>query len=560
MKGDEEAGFVQRPSVRSSAWRPQQSSSTSPGDGSNPGSLKREKLDPAKEAQAHLQNAIDMQIDTSKLPRHPFQFIIPMNSVAVLWWAYGINLIHLFNIITIPVYLAWPVGSNILQIIYFFLGIDCIMMMDCLVQSRVTFKNDYGVYVRWEPCAARCPSALLAIPKSPHNLVLCLLWASSTLMQYPIRGLSQPITRLVKTMVILMIMGHIDGCLFWTIDNLLIPGNRWIDRNNLLFDTNGNIVPQSTQYLTSYLSALRSLVLKLRDTELDTENIYVIFEFVAGILAYGTVFGNIHSIVEMLDHTAASTKAEERHKFEMAWLRKYMREKGLLPDIQKMVTAHKALQWRRSQGMDEAHLFDDIPKSVQQEIKNFLYLDLVQSVPIFQETDMQFKNSVTFKMKPLLVLDNWFVFRKGDDGNEMYFIKKGRVQIVGDTGQIFCTLNAGSFFGEIALFEDCKRTASAKAMGDVELCVLTKEDFNEVLRQNEIVAEHIRTTIAQRKENEAKKKVEAESAVRDRNRSASIFKRSVNSIRIGTHSLSGLYKSSKEVFTKSFGMLDEEDS
>ena len=46
------------------------------------------------------------------------------------------------------------------------------------------------------------------------------------------------------------------------------------------------------------------------------------------------------------------------------------------------------------------------------------------------------------------------MFRKDDEGEEMFFIKSGKVEICNDqTGQVFVTLSEGSFFGEIALFE-----------------------------------------------------------------------------------------------------------
>jgi hypothetical protein len=64
-----------------------------------------------------------------------------------------------------------------------------------------------------------------------------------------------------------------------------------------------------------------------------------------------------------------------------------------------MVTSYKELQWLRSKGMDEVFLFSGIPRSVQQEIKNFLYLDLVKKVPVFSDTDINFQNLITFKIK-----------------------------------------------------------------------------------------------------------------------------------------------------------------
>jgi hypothetical protein len=131
-------------------------------------------------------------------------------------------------------------------------------------------------------------------------------------------------------MVILMLMGHIDACLFWMIDTRLSPPARWVDKYMLPESS------LSTQYLVSYISALKSLVLRLRLVSNDYENIYVIFEFIAGILSYGIVFGNIHSIVEMMDSTAALTEAEEYHKFEMDWVKNYMRETQLPPQLQQV--------------------------------------------------------------------------------------------------------------------------------------------------------------------------------------------------------------------------------
>jgi hypothetical protein len=60
----------------------------------------------------------------------------------------------------------------------------------------------------------------------------------------------------------------------------------------------------------------------------------------------------------------------------MAWLKGYMKEKNIPRPLQEMVLSHKEIQWRKNKGMDEARLFDEVPKPVLQEIKNFLYLVL----------------------------------------------------------------------------------------------------------------------------------------------------------------------------------------
>ena len=55
---------------------------------------------------------------------------------------------------------------------------------------------------------------------------------------------------------------------------------------------------------------------------------------------------------------------------------------------------------------------------------------------------------------------------------------------------------------------DCKRTAGARAKGNVELCMLTKDDYNFILTQFPIISERIQRTIKEREENEIRKKAE----------------------------------------------------
>ncbi|KAJ3209658.1 hypothetical protein HDU67_006021 [Dinochytrium kinnereticum] len=488
---------------------------------------------------------------------------IPLDetSASFITWNFLINVLHAVEIILIPLQLAWTEYFIHFGVVVSQLMVDFLFLADCFFLSRVIYRDEYGILCTdrkrlrqkylWKEFGivkvlASLPVELLVfLPGFPAAVyistgvpfgyslalysqyknwaVVCFL---KMLIKIPykriyaiaIPGVAMPISRLIKTMLILMLMGHYDACLFWFIDQILPPPYRWVDHFKLVpFDIYTKMF--TTQYLVSYLSALRSLVLHLREVQMDAENIYVVFEFVFGILAYGTVFGNIQSIVEMLDNTAASNHAEEQHKFQMEWLKNYMREKRLLPEIQKMVTAHKELQWQKSKGMDESKMFEDLPRSVQQEIKNFLYLDLVKKVPVFQGTDTNFQNLLCFKIRVGLgqflkakvsvhVLDGWFIFRKGDEGDEMYFIKTGEVQICSEEGIVFVTLSTGSFFGEIALFEACKRTAAAKAKGNVELCMLKKDDFAQIMGSYPHVAELIRETIRSRKEQEEKIKAD----------------------------------------------------
>ena len=71
------------------------------------------------------------------------------------------------------------------------------------------------------------------------------------------------------------------------------------------------------------------------------------------------------------------------------------------------------------------------------------------------------------------------ILKQGDDGNGMYIITEGMVEVFKDrTGDvpeaILATLKEGDHFGDIAIFENCQRTANVRAKTSVKLLELKK--------------------------------------------------------------------------------------
>lgn len=79
------------------------------------------------------------------------------------------------------------------------------------------------------------------------------------------------------------------------------------------------------------------------------------------------------------------------------------------------------------------------------------------------------------------------ICREGQAGNCMYIILKGRVTVTINSAsehpEIVDVLNAGSFFGEMALLEGKPRTATVSAeMEDVIALEVDKDSFPELLK------------------------------------------------------------------------------
>lgn len=80
------------------------------------------------------------------------------------------------------------------------------------------------------------------------------------------------------------------------------------------------------------------------------------------------------------------------------------------------------------------------------------------------------------------------VFRRKDEGDEMYLIRRGGVRILLPlkTGKLHHVVSfaRGSFFGEISFLDRKKRTADAVAENEVDLYVLSRGRFDDMSRKD----------------------------------------------------------------------------
>jgi len=88
--------------------------------------------------------------------------------------------------------------------------------------------------------------------------------------------------------------------------------------------------------------------------------------------------------------------------------------------------------------------------------------------------------------------DGQTVFSEGDAGDSMYFIVEGciriekRAQAVGATNKTLAVLEAGDYFGEMALLDQKPRSASAVAAGAARILRLSKDAFDHVRRKSSL--------------------------------------------------------------------------
>jgi uncharacterized membrane protein len=128
--------------------------------------------------------------------------------------------------------------------------------------------------------------------------------------------------------------------------------------------------------------------------------------------------------------------------------------------------------------------------------------EFLAEVPIFSALTTADFASVALLTNQVVRSDGQIIFRQGDAPLAMYVIRSGKVAISVWTGEneevILSVLHEGDFFGEISLLDGSRRTATAKAIGQVELIEINCDDFFKLLRLKPDVAISIMAVLAQR--------------------------------------------------------------
>ena len=113
--------------------------------------------------------------------------------------------------------------------------------------------------------------------------------------------------------------------------------------------------------------------------------------------------------------------------------------------------------------------------------------NVLLAIPIFQSLTGREITLITNIMHERNYISGEYIFYQGDPGIGMYIVREGTVEIKRsfENKEVFslATLNKGDFFGELALIDGEKRSASAVAVEDTKLAVIFKPDLDEFVEK-----------------------------------------------------------------------------
>lgn len=121
----------------------------------------------------------------------------------------------------------------------------------------------------------------------------------------------------------------------------------------------------------------------------------------------------------------------------------------------------------------------------------------VRAVPIFKELRDDFLVRLASIMDELSFPANHRIFREGEEGRSLYIVVSGRVR-VHLRSQELTTLEKGTCFGEMSLFDAEPRSASVTTINACDCLVLTQQQLYEAIDETPGIAVNIIRLLSRR--------------------------------------------------------------
>ncbi len=131
-------------------------------------------------------------------------------------------------------------------------------------------------------------------------------------------------------------------------------------------------------------------------------------------------------------------------------------------------------------------------------------VSLLKGIALFEGLEESDLKKIASIIKERDVPKGTMLFQEGDPGDAFYLLKKGGVELLKKEGGKEKVVNSiedsdkSNFFGEMALVEGVPRTASIRTSKDSSLMVISKTDFDMMLRLNSFIALRIMGALSKR--------------------------------------------------------------
>jgi voltage-gated potassium channel len=217
----------------------------------------------------------------------------------------------------------------------------------------------------------------------------------------------------------------------------------------------------------------------------NLQMIYAATIQLAGVGVFGYIMSNVASVLSRQD------AAREHHMEGMDRIETFMSTHHVPADLRRRVRDYFHYLWNEKRGYVDRSLLEDLPAKLQSDLFLFMNREILAKVPFLKRACTELVEDLMRELEPRVAVPGERIFRQGDPGDALYFIQSGAVEVLGAGREVIATLSDGAFFGEMALVSDQPRSATVRSVAYCDLCLLSREAFDRVVRAYPEFREHL---------------------------------------------------------------------
>jgi CRP/FNR family transcriptional regulator, cyclic AMP receptor protein len=128
-------------------------------------------------------------------------------------------------------------------------------------------------------------------------------------------------------------------------------------------------------------------------------------------------------------------------------------------------------------------------------------VDLLRNIPLFESLEQDDLAALVARLREVRFESGQTVFSQGDEGDAMYLIEEGAVDVVAGSGKqrvTVASLFKQQYFGELSLLDGAPRSATTVTARDTVLLALERDDFVDFIKRRPEAALSIMHEIGER--------------------------------------------------------------
>ncbi|XP_049599718.1 cyclic nucleotide-gated cation channel [Syngnathus scovelli] len=291
------------------------------------------------------------------------------------------------------------------------------------------------------------------------------------------------IFRICNLVLYILVIIHWNACIYYAISKSLgLGSDTWVFPNASKPEYSS--LTRTYVYCLYWSTLTLTTIGEMPAPVRDEEYLFVVFDFLVGVLIFATIVGNVGSMIANMN----ATRAEFQARIDA--IKHYMHFRKVSRELETRVIKWFDYLWTNKKAVDEQEVLKNLPNKLRAEIAINVHLETLKKVRIFQDCEAGLLVELVLKLRPQVFSPGDYICRKGDIGKEMYIIKEGKLAVVGDDGVTqYALLLAGSCFGEISILNikgskmGNRRTANIRSLGYSDLFCLSKDDLMEAVTE-----------------------------------------------------------------------------